>query len=169
MVVPGKADSSLSNLTTRLRESAKSIMTYQKSGIDDIDRSPIKPTRHSKITHQAPVRKRTMGEITGIEKSLFPIDDKLSVSQMERLYHEMLRLLNIYGFQPDYPDELPIRRKYQLLLSKWGEKYQYPQKRKIYMTFCDCEPSNCPFDVNVCQCKTFNGFSDFYDDSTVIF
>ena len=146
MAITRDADSTLSNLERVIKESINVIILSQENNTYDSATSRrklnqvIKPTRHTSSG------KRTIAEITGIEKALFPDGSKLSVMQIDRLYQEMIHLLHVCGFKPDYPDKLPVRKKYNLLLSKWDSQYEYPQKTMVYLKFCDCEPVSCPFD-----------------------
>lgn len=169
MVITRDTDPTLSNLEKRIKESARNIKASQETISKNTDPLPRAQNSSIESSKRTMSGKRTIADITEIQKNLFPTDDKLSVMQIEPLYQEMVHLLQVCGFKPDYPDKLPVRKKYNLLLSKWDSQYEYPQKTMVYLKFCDCEPLSCPFDQTLCRCNTFNGFSDFYDDSTIIF
>jgi hypothetical protein len=114
-------------------------------------------------------RTKPISLITNVETDTFPDISKLEAEEVASLCNEVSSLLYTYNFCVILPKELPAKQKYKLLRDIWDEAYEYAAGQKTYVEFCDCDPECCPFPLNCCQCNNFNGFDDFYDDTTIIF
>ena len=101
---------------------------------------------------QAPLQK--MLDIFCIDKYVFPHSEKLDDKQLKELVSAIEQLWKAYNFYPVYPENLPVKRKYELLVEKLdGDKVQYISEGRTHIEFCWYEPEHCPFGWNYCECK----------------
>jgi hypothetical protein len=94
-----------------------------------------------------------LSEIIGIEKIKFPPDRKLTDEQVELLASEVIRLLNFFNFNPLFPENVPARTKYRLLLEKWDSEQVAVSFGEVEIEFCDYDDSNCPFTGYCSSCE----------------
>ncbi|MBW6536425.1 MAG: hypothetical protein K0B11_15555 [Mariniphaga sp.] len=99
---------------------------------------------------------KPMSQWFGLEKVAFPPSEKLTVEQLELMATEFEKLWAAYSFEPDFPEGLPAKRRYELL----REYLDYPTQHwpggwQHHFEFCDYEPENCPFGSEFCKCKDF--------------
>jgi hypothetical protein len=96
-----------------------------------------------------------LGEIMGIEQILLPPVEKLSKEQSAKIFPHLEQLLSAYGFELDFPKNVPEALKYELVRQVWTDKY-VPVKMGIQtIEFCDYDCDFCPFGSDLCQCKEF--------------
>lgn len=86
-----------------------------------------------------------LSDIIGIEKSKFPSDQKLTNEQVELLVTEMIRLLHFFNFIPGFPEKVPARTKYRMLVEKWESEQVSVSFGEVEIEFCDYDESKCPF------------------------
>lgn len=162
-------DSYIIELTKCMRESADNITALKKKTVIDRDNYPESLKLFANRNLLLRGKTNPISVITGVKTSDFPQADELTEDHVLHLLNEMSRLLKAYSFRADYPQQLPVKQKYDLLKKKWDEKHEYSGDTIVYLECCDCDPTSCPFLPKFCRCKDFNGFVDFFDDSTFIF
>lgn len=97
----------------------------------------------------------------GLEKEQFPPSERLTPDQLELMANELEKLWNAFSFEPDFPEGLPAKRRYELMRDYLEHKCTYwPGGWVHHFEFCNYEPENCPFGYEYCKCKDFE-----YDDS----
>lgn len=97
----------------------------------------------------------------GLEKEQFPSSDRLTTYQLELMAGELEKLWTAFSFEPDFPERLPAKRRYELMRDYLEHKCTYwPGGWIHHFEFCNYEPENCPFGNEFCRCKDFE-----YDDS----
>lgn len=115
----------------------------------------------------------TLEKLTGIGQKNLPKADTMNESQQSFLYTELLRLLRAYGYEPDFPNGLPVIWKYKEIRKLWRKPQPYlgPGPGVCHLEFCDYEPANCPFPQTYCTCRDLNepedddtGENDDFDD-----
>lgn len=99
--------------------------------------------------------RREMGDIFGLKKDAFPPSFLLKEKQLISLVKEIESLWESYKFYPDYPYNMPEKRKYELLVNQLeGNQVKCLGERDVNIEFChDNEPENCPFGFEYCRCK----------------
>lgn len=96
-----------------------------------------------------------LGRIVGVEQILLPPIEKLSKKQSAKLFPYLEGLLSAYGFELDFPKNVPDALKYKLIRQVWTDKF-VPVKTGIQtIEFCDYDFDFCPFGSELCQCKEF--------------
>lgn len=145
----------LNHLINDLREASENVPPVPKYFSD----SPYWKLEYIIEWEQAPFEK--MDELLGIEVFAFPPSDKLNNAQLTQLVEEIEKLWSAYNFYPDFPDDLPVIIKYELLISFMSkEKVQY-LKQSSEFDFCEVDPDTCVFGEDFCRCKDIE---DDYDD-----
>jgi hypothetical protein len=96
-----------------------------------------------------------LSQIIGFEKDVFPPEEKLNDEQIELVYNHLMRLLDNHNFFLDFPDKVSARLKYSLLLNAFDEEIVYSNAFVTNLEFCDYDYDNCPFGIELCQCKMF--------------
>jgi hypothetical protein len=100
---------------------------------------------------------KPMFEWFGLSKDEFPPSDKLTEEQLELMASEFEQLWAAYSFEPDFPEGLPAKRRYELMRDYLDHTCQHwPGGWVHHFEFCDYEPENCPFGAEFCRCKDFN-------------
>jgi hypothetical protein len=97
----------------------------------------------------------TPGTLFHLNKEMFPPVEKLTDSQLETLTEEILSLWAEYTMDAVYPENLPARILYPMLVAKLEEPVQYWPGWTMGVEFCSYEPENCPFGHEYCTCKDF--------------
>ena len=105
-----------------------------------------------------------MSNLFGIEKNCFPPIEKLTNQQIDILVKEIESLWHAYSFYPVFPDNLPSKYKYKVMVDRWEEEVQYISEGNMHIEFCHYEPEECPFPQKYCMCKDFPAFSEDTDD-----
>jgi hypothetical protein len=91
----------------------------------------------------------------GFEKEQFPPVEKLKDDELDMLFQAMLRLWEAYNFSPYYPDDVPIRIIYPLMVEKMSEPVVFLDRGHFTIEFCHYDPKECPFGLDFCTCKEF--------------
>jgi hypothetical protein len=99
----------------------------------------------------------------GFTKEQFPASDLLTDKQLDLIATEFEHLWHAYSFEPDFPEGLPAKRRYELMRDYLGhECSHWPGGWVHHFEFCSYEPENCPFGIEFCKCKDFE-YNDFDD------
>jgi hypothetical protein len=100
--------------------------------------------------------RHTMDDLFGIKAEQFPPEAKLTDEQIEQLTDAILQLWAAFNILADFPDVVPLRTLYTVLLKRWTEETtQYVSEGHIHLEFCDYEPERCPWGNDYCTCKEF--------------
>jgi len=90
----------------------------------------------------------------GCEMIQFPPADRLKPKQLSFIAVEFENLLDAFSFEPDFPEGLPAKRRYELMRNHLDHKCTYwPGGWVHHFEFCNYEPENCPFGNEFCKCK----------------
>jgi hypothetical protein len=104
---------------------------------------------------------RPMSQWFGLEKEQFPSSDKLTTEQLQLMANEFEQLWAAYLFEPDFPEGLPAKRRYELMRDYLDhECSHWPGGWVHHFEFCDYDSENCPFGSEFCKCKDFEYFDD---------
>lgn len=115
--------------------------TFDPDYQDELEASPEQP----------------MSRWFGLDKEQFPPSDKLTIEQLELMASEFEHLWAVYSFEPDFPDGLPARRRYELMRDYLDHPCQHwPGGWVQHFEFCDYDTENCPFGTEFCKCKDFD-------------
>lgn len=96
-----------------------------------------------------------LGKIVDIEQILLPPIEKLTKSQAAKLFPYLESLLSEYGFELDFPNNVPASLKYELVRQSWTDKFVPVNMGVQVIEFCDYDFDFCPFGSELCQCKEF--------------
>lgn len=133
---------------TRVPKSKIPEGTFDPDYQDELEASPDYPMSHW----------------FGLTKEQFPPSERLTDEQLELMANEFEQLWAAYSFEPDFPDGLPAKRRYELMRDYLDyECSHWPGGWVHHFEFCDYNTENCPFGIEFCKCKDF-----VYDDDTDI-
>lgn len=106
---------------------------------------------------------RPMSFWFGLSKEQFPPSEKLTAVQLELMANEFEHLWAAFSFEPDFPEGLPAKRRYELMRDYLDQECSHwPGGWVEHFEFCSYEPENCPFGIEFCKCKDFE-FDDLPD------
>ncbi|MBI4645184.1 MAG: hypothetical protein HY738_00985 [Bacteroidia bacterium] len=94
-----------------------------------------------------------LSKVFKLDKEAFPPADKLTNEQIETLVNEILSLWAAYNIEAMYPENVPPRILYPLLVEQLDKPFQYWTGWQMTMELCDYEPDRCPFGTEYCTCK----------------
>lgn len=100
-------------------------------------------------------RRERLGDWMGLRQEWFPPAGRLRDDQMSRLLEAMNQCLDAYNFIPHYPTGLPLRKRYEVLVTQLGKEVPILVHNPWQIDFCDYEPRTCPFGESFCQCKVY--------------
>jgi hypothetical protein len=92
-------------------------------------------------------------EILGIQSAWFPPIEQLNDRQIDTILEKLYTLLEQFNYIPDFPENLPEKKQYLMLISQLKEETQYVSTGYITLEFCEYIPEECPFGIAYCQCK----------------
>lgn len=98
-------------------------------------------------------KKKQISEITGIDSELLPDSNKLTSQQQARLAIELEKLLRIFHFSLDFPENYPADLRYPFILKIWNEKHVPLSFGDSHIEFCDMNEDECPFPGYCMTCK----------------
>lgn len=107
------------------------------------------------IEHYLYGKQIELGKIVGIEQILLPPIEKLNKLQITKLFPYLENLLSEYGFELDFPMNVPDTLKYELVRQVWTDKFVPVNIGVQTIEFCDYDCDFCPFGSELCQCKEF--------------
>jgi len=64
----------------------------------------------------------TIIQLTGIESVAFPLVEKLTKTQLQKLIEELIMLIESYNYIINLPQRLPANIAYQKLIGNWNVK-----------------------------------------------
>jgi len=100
-----------------------------------------------------------MSMLFGLTIEQFPSSDKLTSEQLTLMATEFEQLWEAYSFNPNFPEGLPARRRYELMREEIDHGCAYWPGWTQDFEFCTYEPDVCHFGKEFCWCKDFE-----YDD-----
>ncbi len=104
-----------------------------------------------------------IGKLFGLEKKQFPPIEKLNERQIKLLVKEIIKLWEVFNFIPDFPEGLPEKIKYNILVEYLEHKTTYVSEGNNHFEFCTYDPESCPFPEEFCTCKDFEIDDDDMD------
>jgi hypothetical protein len=97
-----------------------------------------------------------LDELLGVPAELFPAAFRLSPDDLALITAALLRLWAAFRLYPDFPENLPGRRRYDLLVGRMGSlALPYFGAQGTYVEFCWYDPVECPFGTEFCDCKNW--------------
>lgn len=97
-----------------------------------------------------------LSQILGIEKIQLPPLERLEEVDpqlVEKLYYGIIDMLEAFCFDPYFPDNLPVRIRYEVLRNNWEMELPVMEEGIVGIEYCNYNPENCPFGVDYCACK----------------
>ena len=135
----------LDQLVTDMRQIGERAMDNQEAE-EEFD--PIKMMEMEESPSQP------MGVWFGLSQEQFPSSDRLSLAQLDQMAEEFEALWGAFGFYPEFPENLPSKRKYELMREYLTQPCQYwTGGWESIFDFCTLDPDNCPFGNEFCMCK----------------
>jgi len=104
------------------------------------------------FTNGKELYKEVFGKVCGIKTKEFPPSKFLTDVQMEGICEAIERLLFSWNLNTDLPDELPVEKAYQLLVSVFDQKNTIVTHGQTDIEFCTSTPKTCVFG-EFCECK----------------
>jgi len=98
-------------------------------------------------------KKRRISKITGIESELLPPSGKLTAQQQALLATELEKLLQLFHFTLDFPENYPSDLRYPFIRKFWDEKHVPLSFGDDHIEFCDMNEDECPFPGYCTTCK----------------
>jgi hypothetical protein len=96
-----------------------------------------------------------VSKITGIDKTLLPPPEKLTDDQKSVLSVELEKLLEVFHFQLEFPENYPAHLRYSFILDFWDGEQVAVSFGTIHVEFCDYNEELCPFSGYCLTCKEF--------------
>jgi len=96
---------------------------------------------------------KRISKITGIDFELLPPSSKLTSQQQARLAAELEKLLQIFHFTLDFPENYPADLRYPFILKIWNEEHVPLSFGDSHIEFCDMNEDECPFPGYCTTCK----------------
>lgn len=96
----------------------------------------------------------TFGYYCGLQQAQFPPAHMLSTLQMERLCHAFSKMMFTWNLDTDIPDDVPLAKKYELLVSTLDMKTEISNSSLTTFELCSYDPPSCPMG-EYCTCKEF--------------
>jgi hypothetical protein len=94
-----------------------------------------------------------IGDVIGFYEEQFPPIERLNQAQMQAVAGAFEQLLNSYGVELDLPSELPIEKRYQLIISTINREVYIGDSGCVTLEFCHYDPTECPLGEEYCRCK----------------
>jgi len=90
-------------------------------------------------------QKEKISAITGIRKELLPPPDLLNIEQAELIATELEKMLNVFNFFPDFPEDFPAHLRYPFLINIWENEYVPLSFGELHIELCSYDANECPF------------------------
>ena len=94
----------------------------------------------------------TFGYYCGLSRELFPPADRLNSPQMELLCAAFSKMMFTWNLDTDFPDDVPLAKKYQWLVSLLDIKTDVCNNDLTTCELCNDDPPSCPMG-EYCTCK----------------
>jgi len=110
-------------------------------------------------------KKKRISKITGIDFELLPPPVKLTSQQQARLSTELEKLLQLFHFTLDFPENYPADLRYPFILKIWNKKRVPLSFGDDHIEFCDMNEEECPFPGYCNTCKEVAAQMKFDEES----
>jgi hypothetical protein len=94
----------------------------------------------------------TFGYYCGLSAEQFPPPDRMTTLQMEEICTAFEKLLFSWNIRTLIPEDLPISKRYLLLVGILDRKVEIVNDGFITLEFCTYDPPSCPLGDH-CTCK----------------
>jgi|AntRauTorckE6833_2_1112554.scaffolds.fasta_scaffold14529_2 hypothetical protein len=96
----------------------------------------------------------TLGYYCGLEPVAFPPYDQLSDEEVRKICDAFTTMLYTWNIALDIPEELPLHRKYKLMVGLLDHKFTVSNAGMIVFDFCTGYAPGCEL-KEYCQCLEF--------------
>ena len=96
----------------------------------------------------------SFGYYCGLQQEQFPPAHLLNSLQLERLCAAFSKMMFTWNLDTDIPDDVPLTKKYQLLVSTLDIKTEISNYNLTTFELCSDDPPSCPMG-EYCTCKEF--------------
>ena len=96
----------------------------------------------------------TFGYYCGLQQEQFPPAHLLNSLQLDRLCAAFSKMMFSWNLDTDIPDDVPLTKKYELLISTLGIKTEISSNHLHTFELCSYDPPSCPMG-EYCTCKEF--------------
>lgn len=114
---------------------------------------PLIPSEHAPYKS---LRLVTFEELFGICREALPPLAQLSHSEISVLSYKLIKLLESWHFHIDFPNLLPEREKYQIILHNWQIPYKLAVNGETHIDICLSNTDKCPFTGYCSICEDLN-------------
>jgi len=90
-----------------------------------------------------------------IQPEAFPDSKLLTDQQLSDLVKSIMRLWIAHNFLMSFPDGLPDKMAYSMLLEHMHKDYMLQNQGVNGIDFCEYHPPDCPFGAEYCTCAGF--------------
>jgi hypothetical protein len=129
---------------TRVPQSKIPEGTFDPDYQDELEESPDYPMSHW----------------FDLAKEQFPPSERLTEEQLELMANEFEQLWTAFSFEPDFPEGLPAKMRYELMRDYLDHECSHWPGWVHHFEFCNYEPEDCPFGIEFCKCKDFDYSKD---------
>lgn len=96
----------------------------------------------------------TFGYYCGLQREQFPPAHLLNSLQLERICAAFSKMMFTWNLDTDIPDDVPLTKKYELLISTLDIKTEISNSNLNTFELCSYDPPSCPMG-EYCTCKEF--------------
>tara|TARA_R110002124_G_scaffold172942_2_gene340501 strand:+ start:6415 stop:6855 length:441 start_codon:yes stop_codon:yes gene_type:complete len=96
----------------------------------------------------------TLGYYCGLDAKSFPPPDQLRDEDIKKICDVFAAMLNSWSFDLDIPDELPLQRKYQLMIGLLNHECTPLNAGRYVFDFCSGYAPGCEL-KEFCRCLEF--------------
>jgi hypothetical protein len=126
---------------------------WQESEADPLDEGELEDISY--VEEYIYGKKEKISDITGIDSMLLPPPDKLSKEDRALLSTELEKLLQVFHFHLDFPENYPAHLRYPFILGIWDDEYVPLSFGTSHIEFCDYDEQNCPFPGYCNTCREY--------------
>jgi hypothetical protein len=101
-------------------------------------------------------RREHLSDRIGLAFSLFPPAGRLKGYHVSQLLQSLEECLRQYGYFPDFPAQLPLVKRYELLRDHLEEEVPVLHRHIWRIDFCTGLPDQCPYGQEFCNCMNFD-------------
>lgn len=114
--------------------------------------------------HFADIDRYTSGDadqlirkILDIDAGQFPPAEQLNDEQLGKVVDGFQALLLSWNLCAEFPENLPLVKRYQLLIATLDKEAVVMNYGMVHLEFCEYDPETCPFGTEFCSCENFEG------------
>jgi hypothetical protein len=147
----------INDINEAVEEADKDQEEKKKNGQDTV----IQKLCQAKEYHYG--NPRRIEKIVGIPWAAFPQDEKLNSQEKAGLARAMEKLLQAWGFYPDFPPRLPFHERYKKLREIWKKEQVYIGTGVNYIDVCEFKESTCAFSSYCHMCDLIREQEKLYN------